>query len=173
MDHFYKDIDGWFDFQELYTKMVDSAPEVAHFVEVGVYCGCSAAYMLVEIVNSGKQIKLDLVDTGDSFSASLTVLKDHFKPVITGSVQAATEYDDASLDFVYIDADHSYESVTADINAWLPKIKSGGYLGGHDWAPDNINGIEQACNELVPGYQLFEGSLWESHGVKSWLWQKP
>lgn len=40
------------------------------------------------------------------------------------------------LDFVYLDGDHSYEAVKADIRAWWPLIKSGGILAGHDWVVD-------------------------------------
>lgn len=43
-----------------------------------------------------------------------------------------TRFPDRSLDFVYIDADHYYSSVMKDILYWLPKIKIGGYIGGHD-----------------------------------------
>ena len=39
------------------------------------------------------------------------------------SVSAAQQFDDRSLDFVYIDADHSYESCLADIDAWHPKVR--------------------------------------------------
>jgi len=49
------------------------------------------------------------------------------------SVTAAKQFTDQSLDFVYIDADHSYESCLADINAWHPKIRFGGILSGHDY----------------------------------------
>jgi len=49
------------------------------------------------------------------------------------SVTAAKQFTNQSLDFVYIDADHSYESCLADINAWHPKIRFGGILSGHDY----------------------------------------
>ena len=49
------------------------------------------------------------------------------------SVSAAQQFTDRSLDFVYIDADHSYESCLADITAWHPKIRFGGILSGHDY----------------------------------------
>lgn len=42
-------------------------------------------------------------------------------------------FDDNSLDFVYVDANHSYESVKQDLDIWYPKIKSGGVLSGHDY----------------------------------------
>ena len=49
------------------------------------------------------------------------------------SVIASQQFADQSLDFVYIDADHSCESCLADITAWHPKIRFGGILSGHDY----------------------------------------
>lgn len=49
------------------------------------------------------------------------------------SVEAARKFADDFLDAVYLDANQSFESVTDDLNAWWPKIKVGGILGGHDF----------------------------------------
>ena len=57
---------------------------------------------------------------------------------------------DRSLDFVFIDADHAYESVVKDITAWTPKLKEDGLLCGHDY---NLEGVNRAINELVPDWQ--------------------
>lgn len=54
--------------------------------------------------------------------------------LVLPSVQAAGLVDPRSLDLVFIDADHSYEGVREDIEAWLPKVKTGGWIGGHDYA---------------------------------------
>ena len=48
------------------------------------------------------------------------------------SLEAAADFDDAAVDVVFIDADHSYDAVMADIKAWWPKIKAGGVMAGHD-----------------------------------------
>jgi hypothetical protein len=49
------------------------------------------------------------------------------------SVEQAIHVEDESLDFVFIDAGHSYGAVLADIDAWWPKVKPGGWFGGHDY----------------------------------------
>jgi hypothetical protein len=49
------------------------------------------------------------------------------------SVLAARRFADNSLDFVFLDANHSFTGVSADIVAWWPKIKPGGWLCGHDY----------------------------------------
>lgn len=53
------------------------------------------------------------------------------------SKNAIELFDDESLDFVYIDANHSYESVKQDLEMWWPKIKKGGCLSGHDYIDIN------------------------------------
>jgi predicted O-methyltransferase YrrM len=61
------------------------------------------------------------------------------------SWEMAEKVDNKSLDFVFIDADHGYESVKKDILAWLPKVKNGGLISGHDI---NLPGVYQAVNEF-------------------------
>jgi len=57
---------------------------------------------------------------------------DRVKTLRMSSVDAAALVKDGSLDFVFIDADHSYEAVKADIAAWSPKVREGGLIAGHD-----------------------------------------
>lgn len=61
------------------------------------------------------------------------------------SVDAARLFEDGSLDFVYIDADHRYEPVLRDLQAWLPKVRKGGIIAGHDFHPDFM-GVVQAMS---------------------------
>lgn len=181
MDHFYQNIDGWFDYQDIYKRMVTDAGQDAHFVEVGVHLGKSAAFMAVEIANSGKNIRFDCIDPWDGRSESGHHYKNgfemfmdnmfpangHFNVVVGASPEVSAMYPDASLDFVWIDAIHLYDNVKADIEAWLPKVRKGGYIGGHDYSVGHENGIDRAVSELLPGYTVHNGSL-----VDSWLYHK-
>ncbi len=54
------------------------------------------------------------------------IIRKHFN-------EAATEVEDASLDFVFIDCDHSFTGTLGAILAWAPKLKENGIMGGHDW----------------------------------------
>lgn len=54
------------------------------------------------------------------------------------SPQAASLFEDESLDAVFIDGNHSYEAVSNDILAWWPKVQVGGVFGGHDFRNDTI-----------------------------------
>lgn len=51
----------------------------------------------------------------------------------TTSEVASTMFEDNSLAFVYIDANHQYDHVKKDIELWYPKVKKGGVLAGHDY----------------------------------------
>ncbi len=52
--------------------------------------------------------------------------------LVADSVDAASFIADGAFDLVFIDADHSYGAVTADITAWRSKVRAGGILCGHD-----------------------------------------
>ena len=177
MEHFYRNIQGWFDFQNIYSAIVASAQNGSHFVEVGSWKGSSAAYMAVEIANSEKNIKFDCVDVwtasepaydNDQYIKSNTLFEhfvDNMRPVEgyynavrKKSTDAAQDYADASLDFVFIDAEHTYTAVIADITAWLPKVKSGGMLAGHDYATSE--GVRKAVHELLPSF-VADGTSWK------------
>lgn len=133
--------------------MVNKFPSGSHFVELGSWKGMSAAFMAVELINANKDIKFDCIDiwadggyledgTQDLFGIDLmNRFLENIKPVAhvintirSDSVEAAKNYLDQSVDFAFIDGDHSYEGCKRDIIAWLPKIKSGGILAGHDYA---------------------------------------
>lgn len=183
MDHFYGGIAGWFDFEDVYTRMVHTAGSGAHFVEVGCYLGRSAAYMAVEIANSGKDIRFDCIDpfngmggyslSLDTFKGNMARAEGYYNVVQMSSPEAADMYDDGSLDFVWLDGDHSVEGMEKDVPAWLPKIREGGWFGGHDYSPGSGNGVHPAVSKYLTGFELHSGHLFKSHNVQSWLWSKP
>lgn len=74
------------------------------------------------------------------------------------SVDAAKDIKDESLDFVFIDGEHSYKSVIEDINTWAPKIRRGGIVSGHDYykMKSGNDGVIRAVDEYVDknGYEL-------------------
>jgi predicted O-methyltransferase YrrM len=178
MEHFYKEVDseGWFDYQNLYTEMVEKFPNDSHFVEVGSWKGMSACYMAVEIINSNKNIKFDCVDTWkyydwftdisegafegvyDVFLKNIDPVKDTINIVRELSWEAPLKYDDNSLDFIFIDASHDYESVKKDIISWLPKLKENGVMAGHDY---NHTPVLTAVTEVLGVNNVTpKGSCW-------------
>lgn len=73
---------------------------------------------------------------------------------------AADQIDDRSIDLVFIDDDHSYEGCRDAINAWRPKVRSGGWLSGHDYCKDRFPGVVKAVRELVPDFKLADDYVW-------------
>jgi hypothetical protein len=66
------------------------------------------------------------------------------------SLSAASSIDDASLDFVFIDGDHSYDGALADLLAWFPKLKPGALFSGHDYENTEYPafGVKRAVDEF-------------------------
>lgn len=82
----------------------------------------------------------------------LAVFGERVRVIQLPSVDAANSMRDESQAVVFIDADHSREAVTEDIAAWWPKVKPGGWLGGHDYAnpdPRFRFGVTAAVDEFV------------------------
>lgn len=68
------------------------------------------------------------------------------------SLEAVNNFVDNSLDFVYLDGDHSRENVLKEINSWLPKVKVGGILGGHDCKETGVLGAVTEWGYNNPQY---------------------
>ncbi len=74
------------------------------------------------------------------------------------SRDAVDDFDDRSLDFVYIDAEHTYRAVRNDIVSWLPKICSKGFIGGHDYKKKWPGVIEAVNEQLGEPARIFSDS---------------
>ena len=66
------------------------------------------------------------------------------------STKMAKKVPDGALDFVFIDADHRYPAVIKDLAAWVPKLKPGGTLCGHDI---HLLGVKRAVEEKLIQYK--------------------
>jgi predicted O-methyltransferase YrrM len=184
MKHYYRKIQGWFDFMDIYSMMVERFPSGSLFVEIGSWKGMSAVYMGVEIINSKKDIKLVCVDNwklkDDDYSLpeyanpkqAYIEFRRNIHPVSSvvqhvkkSSVEASLLFKDESLDFVYIDGSHKYEFVKQDLKSWFPKVKDGsGIIAGHD---RSFEGVHKAIHEFFGEYrQIMEV------GNGSWMVQK-
>ncbi len=88
--------------------------------------------------------------------ASTEFATERRKVLAKPSVEAAHEVPDASLDFAFIDADHSYEGCKTDIEVWYPKLKPGGILCGHDYDRPKWpkEGVKRAVQEFASQHQF-------------------
>jgi len=65
-----------------------------------------------------------------------------FKLIRAWSMDAVRQFEDNSLDFVFLDAGHDFRSVASDISEWSRKVKPGGIVSGHDFCLDFDMGFE-------------------------------
>jgi hypothetical protein len=172
----------WFNHQDVYKKIIQSVPEGGWIVEVGAWKGASTSYLAVEAQH--KRLRIDVIDTWvgsqehikmnevienslfGKFVDNLRPLINYINPIRTDSVTASKMYDEESLDAVFIDADHEYKSVKKDILAWMPKVKKGGILAGHDYM-DIYAGVIKAVNETLSKFETIE-----CPANKCWFWIK-
>jgi len=91
------------------------------------------------------------------------VAKDHENiiKVKGNSLEVCNDFEDESIDFVYIDSLHTHDHVKKEITNWLPKIKKTGYIGGHDYA--DVVGVSMAVRDF------FHEDIIEVFGDGSWL----
>lgn len=74
---------------------------------------------------------------------------------------ALCRFADASIDIVYIDSIHTYEAVCRQIDQWRPKVRTGGFLAGHDFDPVAWPGVVRAVEErLGTPPHIFEDTSW-------------
>jgi predicted O-methyltransferase YrrM len=110
-------------------------------VEVGVYRGGYASKILagfsghLTLVDPWQNypVLMDAKDAYDICKKAVEPYKDRVTFMRTTSEEASSHFEDESLDFVYIDGDHTYNAVTLDLEKWYPKVKKGGLFYGHDY----------------------------------------
>jgi len=166
-----------------FRSQLGSFLNTLHLVNEGVEVGVSTGQFSRQILRIWKGKKLWLVDPWqhlydyfDSFNASDTIMERRFilshhklskwAPKLgwlrKRSKNAVSHFKDVSLDFVYIDANHSYGHTLEDLRLWYPKVKRGGLFAGHDYFD------AQADNHLEPILSCTDiPSRLTSYGVKS------
>lgn len=144
---------------KIYSYAAQVLPDGAKVVEIGVMYGRSLAILMACTAAVGKTFDITGVDLWQgppSFNEcsdwlKLAGLRDGIKLMQGDSLEIAKDYADDSLDLVFIDGDHSFEGCSADIRAWLPKVKIGGYLAGHDYE-STYPGVIAAVHLAFPGF---------------------
>lgn len=89
------------------------------------------------------------------------------------SLEAAATVPDGSLDFVYVDANHGDAFVTADLEAWVPKVRSGGVVSGHDyiWRADRPHiEVKAAVDRFVRARGISPLLVFAADVVPSFAW---
>lgn len=190
MPHYYKNIEGWSAFVPFYAEIADKATNDQILVEVGCWKGRSAVFLAESLKELGKKPKFYVVDSfdgGESLKGHMVnqnLTEDVLLNTFTGNLEAADvvdqvtgiikslswaaadQFEDNSVDFVFIDADHGYESIKKDLAAWWPKIKPGGTFAGHDYG--SWPGVTKAVDEFIAANNLD----FRFH-IECWVTRKP
>ena len=189
----WRDIPGWFQWRPLQEEAAAHFANGSWFVEVGCYLGRSICSLGEVVRDAGLDVRIVGVDSargsgpegrgdndahrsavdygGGTFAGQLhrniidCGLAETIQLVISDSVAAADLFADGSLEWVHLDARHDYQSVVADINAWAPKVRPGGWLSGDDYHADWWPGVVRAVTDTLP-----DARPW---GSMEWRWTKP
>jgi cephalosporin hydroxylase len=160
-----------------YIDLVKTLPDNSLIVEAGSYIGGSIVTLAAALLARGHTIW-----SAESFTGNLDNTVDGWLlPALKKYVQntksnlpflniniaqlpgqfAASMFEDESIDFMFIDGDHSTEAVLRDIEIWLPKVKTGGILAGDDieWVS-----VKQAVEQKFGSSYVEKQSVW--HTVK-------
>lgn len=128
--------------------------EISNFVEIGSYAGESTMMFANKFVDAKiycidpwndmdfEAYKIDKVGVGSYTKPSLveSIFDENIKnynnitKIKLTSEEAASQFEDNSLDMVYIDGIHTVKYIAIDLEKWIPKVKSGGIISGHDFS---------------------------------------
>jgi len=151
---------------KLYELALHSSGKV--FVEIGSYLGASSCY-IARAIQSDPSKKLYCVDTWendamtegakdtfDEFCINTSSYSDSIVALRGKSIEVARTFG-LGIDYLFLDADHSYEAVKADILAWLPKLNQNATVICHDtgWA----EGVKKALNEMITPISIHHDAL--------------
>jgi hypothetical protein len=184
----WQQIEGWFQWRSAQEEAVKHFSDGSCFIEVGVYLGRSLCSLGELAIQSGKQFEIFGVDTcrgsgpegphqkdyheaavvegGGTFAGQLhkNIIDCGYAELISlmiaDSVAASRLFADGSIDWVHLDARHDYESVKADIQAWLPKIRSAGWLSGDDYDEVKWPEVIRAVNDRLPDARAWAANQW-------------
>jgi predicted O-methyltransferase YrrM len=170
--------DNWFDYADFYDEMA-ARPGFKVYVELGCWKGHSVCHLAKQLKDrEGATVwAVDYWDDGPDTAATAYLPEDspslyaiynrnleiagvrHMVRDIKGCTwDSARLFEDESVDFIYVDADHSEASVLRDIELWWPKLKPTGIMAGHDY---NRASVEIAVRKIFNSDEYeTRGSVW-------------
>lgn len=166
-------IEGWMSEAEL-LFLAECASKSNVIFEIGSFKGRSARAMADNTegklycidpwnVENYNQLGIAFVSTEVTFSLFYANLYKHIK---SGRVTPIRKYwadyePPEKADFIFIDGDHRYNAVVADIEKALKYLTPGGILAGHDFEPQWPDVIK-AVEEKFPKFELTD-TIWSVH----------
>lgn len=164
---------GWFNQGTYVLALLDQhRPQVV--VELGSWLGASAIAMARSVRRWGGTVTCvdtwagELNDDGGSpIGKSPLMLLSCARAMVESGVSASVRLIPATtceaaqqwtlpIDFLYVDADHGYHAVLADLEAWVPHVRPGGLIAGDDYHHPRYPGVHQAWDAFaqIHGFTL-------------------
>jgi len=112
-----------------------------------------------KIEDYNKDEKITLEQRKKSVLSQLPYYPNRCKIYEERTDRAHKYFENDSLDFIFIDADHTYESVKKDIKLWTPKVKTTGMIFGHDL---NWGSVARAVGESFHHFYINADCVWAS-----------
>ena len=154
---------GW---RDAYVKFISNHPH-KRGAELGVLGGESSVTLLKNLPNLERLYCVDHwrnLDAMASYVERIKPYKNRVRTLWLKSVEAHVFVEDDSLDFLFIDADHIYRSVIADIVCWEPKVREGGIISGHDYGSQKYD-VKGAVDKVFPNAVIMGRIWWLYKGV--------
>lgn len=171
-------------YHHFYKWIVGTKKDYKVFAEVGVWKGDGVSYLANLLKSTGKDFEIYAIDLFDKlwkykdyetryagyhikymsemyqYNLEKTETRDFITDVKGYSDKVAHQFEDDFFDSVFIDADHEYEPMEKDLEAWLPKVKKGGILAGHDYVQSQ-QGVIKAVDQSFGGKKkIHQGYVW-------------
>jgi len=172
----WKECFGWFGEPDGEQLQILAKDKVC--VEVGSYEGRSTVALLevaqhvnaVDYFRSHKngQCQEDKFTTMDKFKEN-TEGADNLTVWIGSSLHACRNFEDDSIDLVFIDALHTYEAVLCDIVAWYNKLKMGGTFCFHDYMSHPP--VKKAVDTIFPKVDVISDFAWTTKQFSN-IWER-
>jgi predicted O-methyltransferase YrrM len=161
-------------FKEGLLDLINDLPDNIIVAEVGCYAGESTVAWAIKAKqlfaidpwgnnydkNDTSSEEVPMVQIYAEFLQRIEPYKNKVCVIHETSTEAVKRFLNESIDVVYIDACHKYESVKEDIFAWYPKVKIGGFICGHDYS-DFWHEVRDAVNEcIVKPDKIYQDTSW-------------
>jgi len=169
---------NWFNYPDFYD-FISKIEGYRVFVEVGVFKGNSISYLANKLRHKEAMVfAVDLWEDTPAFKDNPELMEDvkilsslyneqltktntrHLiSDIKQDSAEAAHVFQDDSVDFVFLDANHDHDWVKRDILAWLPKVRKGGIIAGHDATRPEVERVLKNVFPDAVGKDV-ESSVW-------------
>lgn len=155
--------------REVFQTIADKFTDGMTFVETGVFLGsditvfglrCKQRKVYPRIVAVDNFLSENISEASKNYVGVHSDFKgsfiknlqlnglDHMVDIIEGdSVEAAGQFEDESINFLFLDSNHEYDFVMRELLAYLPKMKKDSVVAGHDFC--SSDGIRRAVREIL------------------------